>query len=195
MPRTQEGHLIIKNVRCSFPSLWKEDIKEDGSKFGKGIKILLDPTKDAQAIAEIKAEISKICKEKPKIKQVVEKKGEERMCLKTGDRDEYPAGCKMLGCGNPGKIMVLHKDRTRATEDDDPIYSGCYVNVKVDIWGQDNKYGKRINAKVITVQFAGEGESFDGGHVSDDVAASGFDSLDDDFGDATGSEGEDMDFL
>lgn len=182
MAKTAQGHIIIKNVRCSFPNLYKEDVKEDGQKFARGITILLDKKEHAAAIKEIAAEINGICKEKPKIKAVVAKKP-HLVCLKDGDRDEY-GDVKMVKASNSGKILVMHKDKSRATEADDPIYSGCRVNVKLDIWGQDNQYGKRINAKVIAVQFNGDDASFDGSYVSEDVAEDGFESLDDDgFGD------------
>jgi len=195
--KTEHGHLLIQGLRCSFPQLWQEDVQADGSKFGKGIKLLLCKEKDADAIKLIKSEISRIMKEKPKIAEVVKKSGESKMCLKDGDREEY-GDVKMLNCGNPKTIMVMHKNATPATEADDPIYSGCMVNAKVEIWGQDNKYGKRINAKIIAVQFAGDAASFDGGHVAPEVAADGFESLeDDDFGgseDAATPEDDDFDF-
>lgn len=49
-------------------------------------------------------------------------------------------------------------------------YSGCYVNVSLDVWAQANQYGKRINAKLLAVQFARDGDPFSGG--------SGFDAND-----------------
>lgn len=191
--KTEHGHILIKNVRCSFPQLWHEEVNGD-SKFGKGIKLLLDKKTDLEAIKLIKGDINQIMKEKPKIAAVIKKSGESKMCLKDGDREEY-GDVKMLNCGNPKDIMVLHKNATAATEADDPIYSGCMVNVKVEIWGQDNKYGKRINAKVIAVQFAGDNASFDGGYVAPEVAADGFESLDDDdFGVDDSATPEDEDF-
>ena len=33
------------------------------------------------------------------------------------------------------------------------IYSGCYGNLLVEFWGQDNSFGKRINASLLGVQF------------------------------------------
>lgn len=47
-------------------------------------------------------------------------------------------------------------------------YSGCYVNVTLDIWAQDNQYGKRVNAKLLAIQFARDGESFGGGESFSD---------------------------
>lgn len=43
------------------------------------------------------------------------------------------------------------------------IYSGCYVNAKVDAWAQDNQFGRRINFSLLGVMFAGDGASFGGG--------------------------------
>jgi hypothetical protein len=198
MAKTKDGHYIIKNVRCSFPQLWHEDDKGNGDVFSRSITILLDPEDPAHAahIAEIKGAIADVMKDKPKIAAVVKKKP-ERVCLRPGDRDEFPDGHKMVKATSRNKILVLHKNGTKATEDDDPIYSGCRVNVKLDFWGQDNQYGKRINATVLAVQFAGDDESFDGAYVSEETAADGFESLDDlddGFAEETATE-EDTDFL
>lgn len=42
------------------------------------------------------------------------------------------------------------------------IYSGCYVNATVDLWPQDNKWGKSIRCTLLGVQFNGGGDSFGG---------------------------------
>lgn len=51
--------------------------------------------------------------------------------------------------------------------DDTAPYSGSYVNVKVEFWGQpadsDRGIPNRINATILAVQFARHGESFGGG--------------------------------
>ncbi len=81
--------------------------------------------------------------------------------------------------------------------DENAPYSGCYVNVKVEFWGQeaDGERGipNRINATILAVQFAKHGESFGGGtrvNVDDE-----FDEEDgeDDFGGGTSSDDDDDD--
>lgn len=69
--------------------------------------------------------------------------------------------------------------------DETAPYSGSYVNVKVEFWGQaadgDRGIPNRINATILAVQFARHGESFGGGarvNVDDD-----FDEEDGDFDD------------
>lgn len=42
------------------------------------------------------------------------------------------------------------------------IYSGCYVNATVDLWAQDNKYGKSVRCTLLGVQYCDEGDSFGG---------------------------------
>ena len=40
------------------------------------------------------------------------------------------------------------------------------MNAIVELWAQDNNYGKRINASLAGVQFAKDGEAFAGGTVA-----------------------------
>lgn len=40
------------------------------------------------------------------------------------------------------------------------FYGGCYANVLIRPWLQDNKFGKRINAGLSAVQFLRDGEPF-----------------------------------
>jgi hypothetical protein len=174
MAITPQGHIIIKNARISFPNLFKEDRKGD-QVFSRGAKLILDKEENADAIAEIKAEINRIAKEFPKIGAVALKK-EDKRCLRDSDREEY-GDAMVLSANNKGKILVLDKSRQETT-DENLIYSGCRVNAKVEIWGQDNDFGKRINSKLIAVQFAKDDKAFDGSHVSAEVAADGFEELD-----------------
>lgn len=69
------------------------------------------------------------------------------------------------------------------SEDDCEIYSGCFVNAKINLWAQKNTYGKRINCELIAIQFASDGEALDGVSVSTDKAMEGFEAegADDDF--------------
>ena len=48
------------------------------------------------------------------------------------------------------------------------IYGGCWVNILVRPWFQNNKYGKRVNAGVVAVQFRKDDEPFGSGRISDD---------------------------
>ena len=47
------------------------------------------------------------------------------------------------------------------------IYSGCYVNMQVEIWPQDNDNGKGIRATLLGIQRLRDGDSFSGGVAPD----------------------------
>ena len=51
------------------------------------------------------------------------------------------------------------------------FYGGCYVNAAVQLWVQDNDYGRAIRAKLIGIQFAGDGEALGGTSSGPDVSS------------------------
>lgn len=57
------------------------------------------------------------------------------------------------------------------------IYSGCYVNAIIEIWAQDNQWGKRLNASLAGLQFVAHGEPFSGGRPA---SSDDFDVIEDD---------------
>lgn len=63
------------------------------------------------------------------------------------------------------------------------IYSGCFVNIKVGFWCQDNAKGKAIRAELLTIQSLFRGDSFGGGAKSTDE---GFEAVTD------GADDEDL---
>lgn len=83
-----------------------------------------------------------------------------------------------------GNVLITER------EIEDTVYAGCFVNMLILPWLQDNQYGKRINAGLVAVQFAGNGDPFGNGRISDDDV---FDAVDDDDGMGDSSSGDDDD--
>lgn len=48
------------------------------------------------------------------------------------------------------------------------IYGGCYVNVAIEIWAQENAHGRGIRAKLLGIQFLRDGEAF--GEAAPDIS-------------------------
>ena len=82
---------------------------------------------------------------------------------------------------NNKRPMVIDRDKSPLTEDDNKIYAGCYVNAVIELWFQNNGFGKRVNANLLGVQFLKDGEPFgdNAGASVDDFDAFGDD--DDEF--------------
>ncbi len=172
-------HIIVKEVRCSFPRLYGTEVRDDQS-FGPGIALILEAVKHKAVLELIKNEMRLAIANTPKLK--ANPPAPDKMCLKKPEDEnlKYMPGNLIVKANNPRPPEVLHADgRTKMTEATDKIYSGCYVNAKIEIWGQANKWGRRVNAKLIAVQYVPkEAASFDGSYVSPEEAVTGFDSLD-----------------
>ena len=62
------------------------------------------------------------------------------------------------------------------------FYGGCYVDMLIRPWGQDNKFGKRVNAALVAVQFKRAGERFGKGRLGADDIDDSFDADESDSG-------------
>ena len=169
------GEILLSNVRIAFPVLWTPkrvgaDAKGEPRYSCAG---LLTP--DHPGREQLKALIQKVAKEKWKdkaatvLKQLV---AADKVCLHDGDTkaeyDGFP-GNFFISTSSKVRPLVIDRDRTPLSEEDGKPYSGCYVNLKLDVWAQDNKWGKRINAQLQGVQFVRDGEPFAGGGRPADV--------------------------
>lgn len=90
----------------------------------------------------------------------------DRLALHDGDDKQKWAGfpgTMYLSPSSDTRPTVVDRDRSPLTKDDGKVYSGCYVNAKIEIWVQDNKWGQRVNATLLGVQFVKDGDAFGAG--------------------------------
>lgn len=170
----------LKAVRLAFPALWEPETVNGEGKPAYSGTFLIEPT-DPQVKA-INAVIEAVAKDKwgAKAGDVLKAlRAGDKVCLHNGDlKAQYDgfAGNFFVTARNVLRPLVVDADKTPLTEADGKPYSGCYVNVNIEIWAQDNKFGKRVNANLLGVQFVRDGDRFGGGGRVADV---------DDFDDVT----------
>lgn len=93
----------------------------------------------------------KVCyREEPKVNQ-------------SGDVYDGFEDAHWVSAGDKVRPTVVDRDKSPLTQADGKPYSGCYVNVILDVWAQDNAFGKRVNASLKGVQFVKDGDAFGGG--------------------------------
>jgi hypothetical protein len=147
--------LILKNVRLSYPHLFKaKSVMNSDPKYSAAF--ILDKVKDADQIAKVQAVIESVkAAEKLKVDN-------DKICLKDGaSKDEvYGANVCFINASNDDRPQVVDRGRHAITEDDDIIYGGCYVNAVLNIWAQNNQWGRRVNASLEVVQFVKDGDRF-----------------------------------
>jgi len=106
---------------------------------------------------------------------------DNRICFKDGEaKAQYDgfAGMFYIAASNKIKPSLFDIDKTELAESSGKPYAGCYVDAVIEIWAQDNQFGKRINAQLKGVRFVEDGDAFTGTGVAnaddfDDIAVGG----------------------
>ena len=155
----------LKNVRLSFPQLFQPQVQQDGKRT-YGASFLFPANHPAKA--EMTAAMQAVAKDKWGNKADAELNAliaGGRVCLRDGATKAY-AGYQnnwFVSASNKTRPQVIDKDISPLDESSGRPYGGCFVVASIEIWAQDNAYGKRINATLRWVQFMNDGESFGGG--------------------------------
>lgn len=161
----------LNNVRLSFPSLFQKAVfNGETGKFEA--TLLISKEEQADLIKKLQEAVASKIKSDLKGAKI----SADRICLKDGDFIDYDGyeGHYSIKAANNKRPLVIDADKSPLTEDDNRLYAGCYVNAIIELWAQDNSYGKRINANLLGVQFAKDGQPF---------------------GDGVGASADDFDFL
>jgi len=179
----------LNNVRLSFPALFTPKAGADGGAAKFSASFLLDPNdpKHAATIKEINAGIDEVGGAKWGAKAKVTLTGlraQDRVALHDGNtKAQFQGyeGMMFVSCSSATRPLVIDRDRSPLSEADGRVYAGCYVNATIELWTQDNSFGKRVNAQVLAVQFAGDGDAFSAGGIGsvedfDDLAGENIDA-------------------
>jgi hypothetical protein len=170
--------LRIKNVRISFPALAEPEAFGDGEPAYQAKFIIEPKSEQAKAISDAIAAAAK---------DTWKDKGADVLKMLTDDKKvayvEGPYRNKKTGAvydGFDGNHYLSTRNSSSqptiidrfGNEIKDPrdikrlIYSGCYVHAMLDVWAQDNKWGRRINCTLQGVMFAKDGVNFGGSSVA-----------------------------
>jgi hypothetical protein len=176
----------LENVRLSFPDLFEATQFEGKGPFSYKAALLQPedqkvfvqqedkswkPTTMSKVIAEI-AKGKWNAKADAVLKSI--EGNSQKFCWIDGalkDYDGYEGNFALSASRGQekGRPNVVDLDKTPLTASDGKPYAGCYVNATVEIWPQDNKFGKGIRATLRGVQFVKDGDAFSAGTpVSDD---------------------------
>jgi hypothetical protein len=160
----------VTDVRISFPALFEaKAINGEGEPRFSAAFVIVPGSENAKLLAQT---MEAVAKEKWGAKSagiLAELKNKGRVAYKESplskDGEVYDGfeGMYVLNASNVARVPVIDKDTTPLTPADGKPYGGCYVDASVEIWPQDNSWGKRINAKLRWVQFRRDGDAFSGG--------------------------------
>lgn len=160
----------LSGVRLAFPTIWEAKTVNGEGEPAFSASFLMAP--DHPDVAKIREAADKVGAEKwgakwPALKKELTAK--DRMPLHDGDTKSSYAGFEgnlYVSARNKTRPLVIDRDKSPLTVADGRPYGGCYVNASIELWCQDNNFGKRINASLRGIQFLQDGEAFAGGGVA-----------------------------
>ena len=163
-----EGGIIkILNVRASYPHLDRPYAGDDGGEPKFSIVGLADKATH-QEVKEACVEVIEDLKKANKNAKV----SKDKLFIKNGDdsdKEEYEGMWTISARETKRpKVRDVNGDRLEVDEIADTIYPGCYVDIIIRPWFQDNAFGKRCNANLLSVKFRADGEQFGEGRIDDD---------------------------
>lgn len=162
--------VVLRDVRLSFPDLWEAVQYQGQGPFNYRASFLMDPNSDSKK--KIDAAIKEVAAEKWGAKAGAILPGilanPQKCCFIDGDLKEYNgyAGNWALTATrgqDAGRPRIVDRNpKVDLLASDGKIYAGCYVNATVELWAQDNSFGKAIRATLVNVQYVKDGQSFGG---------------------------------
>lgn len=172
------GGMLLKNVRLTFAQGLFEATNIPGQENSKpkfNCGCLLGP--DHPQLEEVKKKMMAVAVAKWKDKAGAQMKAlekQDKLALHDGDikpnYDGYP-GNFFLSPSAQDNAQPTFFDQVRnelsVAQARKLIYSGCYVNLLITIWAQDNQYGQRVNCGLRGVQFYRDGDAFSAGRPAD----------------------------
>ena len=179
--------IMLKNVVLAFPALAEPQSFGEGEP-AYGAKFPIKPNSEQQKAIEaaILAEATEAWKDKANsVVKMLEEDGKVAFTKKvykskkTGEAYQGFEGTHYLSTRNaktqPTVFNQYGEELSGKSDIEAKAFSGAVVNASIEIWAQDNKWGRRINCSLRGVMLTGEGENFGGG--SSPASADEFASL------------------
>lgn len=167
--------IMLKNVVLAFPALAEPQSLGEGEP-AYGAKFPIVPNSEQQKALEaaILAEATEAWKDKAaSVLKLLEEDG--KVCFtkkvykskKTGEPYQGFEGKHYLSTRNaktqPTVFNQYGEELSSKSEIEAKAFSGAVVNASIEVWAQDNKWGRRVNCSLRGVMLTGEGENFGGG--------------------------------
>lgn len=176
------AEIVISGVRLNHAKLWKPDhYNNDPStkkRYDANFMVEHDSATHTQILGAIDAAAVAVWGAKAQTILDMCRADKMKYCYQDGDKKltkdgdsiDSLAGYFILGAHRAEKLGPprLLSDRLVAlSEADGVLYDGCYVNAKIEIWGQPKGTGAPgIRCSFSKIQFAKDGDRLSGGGVN-----------------------------
>lgn len=187
MVKTKEkevlGRVKLENVRLSFADIFKARAmaSKDGSdeenvaRFHANFLIPKAGTPGENASSQRNMKLLKETSQKVKEAKWgknIPKLKPNQVCVRDGDLEDWDGydGHWYVSAGSETKPLVVDQGRQDIDPASGKIFAGCWVNAYIRIWAQQNKHGKRVNARLEAIQLVRKDEAFGAAPIDRDEA-------------------------
>jgi hypothetical protein len=165
--KSSDEQFLLLDVRCSYLYVFKPYTGEDG-KSSYTAHLIIPP--DHKQLPDLKARMRKVATaawgaETDEV--LAQLTAQDRLCLHRGSVNKPGAAAYKdmlyVSANSKSKPNVYDRNRQQLTEAEGRPYSGCKINAIISIWAQKGgKWGRRINAELVGVQFWEDDERLSG---------------------------------
>ena len=167
---------ITVPVRAAFLNVFEMTSYEGGAPSYNG-KFIVDPS-DKATVKKLDDAMLAVAKEKWGVKgqaifDGLTKLGKPKTIevpfvkepYKNNDGEPYDGfeDSYYISAKSKARPLLIDRDKTPLVAADGRPYSGSYNNLQIEIWAQDNKFGKALRAELKALQFVRDGDAFSGG--------------------------------
>ena len=178
--------IMLKNLMLAFPALAEPQSFGEGEP-AYGAKFPIKPNSEQQKLLEdaMLAEATEAWKDKAKsVLEMLNEDGKTAFTKKvyrskkTGEPYQGFEGMHYLSTRNAKTQPTVYDQYGEAVTGKGDIerkaFSGAVVHASVEVWAQDNKWGRRVNCTLRGIMLTGEGGNIGGGSApagADEFAA------------------------
>jgi hypothetical protein len=154
-----QGIIQLCEVRLSYPHLFEPWNLEEGKPKKYGAKFIMAVATHREDIKALHGAITALSMETYKSKLPA-----DRYCLRDGNLTENPESKNAwnVSASEATKPKVAGTDGQPLPDGSPLIYAGCTVNAYIKLWAHSGptvqRFGKRVNANLLGVQFVRHGE-------------------------------------
>lgn len=167
--------IMLKNLQLAFPAIAEPQSFGEGEP-AYGAKFPIAPNSEQQKAIEAAIRAEAEGEWKDKADSVLSMLAEDnKLCFvkkvyrskKTGEAYAGFENAHYLSTRNSKTQPTVYNEYGEAVVGKSDIerkaFSGAIVNASVEIWAQDNKWGRRVNCSLRGIMLTGEGQSLGGG--------------------------------
>lgn len=167
--------VILKNVRIAFPELHVATQFQGQGEFSYKSTFLIAPgsENDKKLRAAINVAAKTVWKEEAAQVMGQIKGNPQKCCYYDGNLKKYDgfSGNWALSASRrkkDGAVKVIDQLKNPLSPESGKPYGGCYVDAKVEVWAQKNKWGNGVRCTILVVQLRADGDAFSGTGPADD---------------------------